>query len=101
MRVFYVDEDVHQPPRQYYVKIDNITVPDELKGFKIIKASTAAELKDRIYEVYNFNENAKKYIQLWSGPIGITNRVRLDTLITIPPTYEEIYVRGVANNTIE
>ena len=100
MRVFYVDEDVPQPPRQYYVKIDNIAIQDELKGFKVIKASTAAELKDRIYEVYNFKENAKKYIQLWSGPLGMTNRIRLDTLITIPSNCEEIYVRGIANNTI-
>jgi hypothetical protein len=101
MRVFYVDEDIPQPPRHYYVKIDNIIVPDELKGFRVIKAATAAELKDRIYEVYNFNETAKKHIQLWSGPIGVTNRIRLDTLVHIPKEYEEIYVRGVANNTME
>jgi hypothetical protein len=101
MRVFYVDEDESTQTRQYYVKIDNITVPDELKGFKVIKASTATELKDRIYEVYNFKENAKKHIQLWSGPLGMSNRIRLDKLIDIPKAYEEIYVRGVENNTIE
>jgi hypothetical protein len=98
MRVFYVDEDIPESPRQYYVKIDNIAVPNDLKGFKLINASTAAELKDRIYELYNFKENAKNRIQLWSAPIGSTNRTRLDKLIIIPKTYEEIYVRGVENN---
>lgn len=102
MRVFYVDEEEsYSPIRHYYVKIDNIIVPEEFKGFRVVKAATVTELKDRIYEVYNFNENTRKYIQLWSGPIGLTNRVRLDTLLDIPKTYEEIYVRGVANNSME
>jgi hypothetical protein len=101
MRVFYEEDTESQPIRQYYVKIDNIAVSDDLKGFKMIKATTAAEIKDRIYELYNFNENAKKHIQLWSAPLGVSNRIRLDTLITIPKQYEEIYVRGVANNSME
>lgn len=101
MRVFYEDYTESQPIRQFYVKIDNISVEDELKGFKIINASTAAELKDRIYELYKFNENAKKHIQLWSAPLGVSTRVRLDTLVSIPKTYEEVYIRGVANNSIE
>ncbi len=102
MRVFYEDNTLEsQQIRQFYVKIDNIAVEDELKGFKLIKASTAAELKDRIYELYKFNENVKKYIQLWSAPLGVSNRIRLDTLVTIPTHYEEVYVRGVANNNME
>jgi hypothetical protein len=103
MRAFYEEDtnESQQTIRQYYVKIDNIAVDGDLKGFKIIKASTAAELKDRIYEVYNFNDAAKKYIQLWSAPLGVSTRIRLDKLIYIPKTCEEIYVRGVSNNSME
>ena len=102
MRAFYEEDttESHKAIRQYYVKIDNIAVDGDLKGFKVIKASTAAELKDRIYEVYNFNDSAKKYIQLWSAPIGVSTRTRLDKLIDIPKNCEEIYVRGITNNSM-
>mgnify|MGYP003352246227 CR=1 FL=1 len=41
MRVFY------EELRNYYVKLDNVNVPEELKGFKSIDALTTKELIEK------------------------------------------------------
>ena len=49
MRVFYEDTDV----RTYYIKLDNVNVPEDLKGFKCIDASTTTnELIEKIKIVF-------------------------------------------------
>lgn len=96
MRVFYVHEDIVK--RTYYVRIDNISVPEEKKATKVIEAVDTQELMSKICEYYGFK---KENIQLWSGPMGYTNRVRLDTMVEPPEKCEDIYVRGVANNGSE
>jgi len=94
MRVFYVDEeDISK--RRYYVKIDNVTVPDNLKGYKAIEAESVDELKRFVIEEYGFNKNKNIDIELWSSQ----NRtgMRLDILKEIPKENEFIWVRVVPN----
>ena len=95
MRVFYIDED-EVKPRNYYVRIDNMTVPDELKGYKSMEASSPQELLEKVKEYYGFNTKPKASIQLWSSKMY--GGVRLDTMAQIPKEYEFIWVRVVVNN---
>lgn len=95
MRVFYIDEEEEKSKRQYYVKIDNVSVPEELKGFKAIKAATTDELIERVKDYYEFNKNLDINIQLWSNA-NFTGK-RLDILDKIPVENEFIWVRAVLN----
>jgi hypothetical protein len=94
MRVFYVDE-ADQSKRRYYVKIDNVDVPDNLKGYKVIEAGSVEELKKLVMVQYDLNKNKNVSIELWSGQ----NRMgkRLDALDEIPKEMEFIWVRVVVN----
>jgi hypothetical protein len=94
MRVFYIDED--DKPRTYYVRIDNMTVPDELKGYKSMEASSPGELLAKVKEYYGFNAKPTADIQLWSGQKY--TGVRLDTMAQIPKEYEFVWVRILMNN---
>ena len=97
MRVFYVDELKQIPsPRNYYVKIDNINVPLDLKGYKLIKASNTQELLEKVKEYYGLNLKPKISIQLWSSQMY--TGLRLDTMDQIPEEYEFIWARIVVNN---
>jgi hypothetical protein len=96
MRVFYMDEDPVK--RIYYVKIDNISIPEEKKATKVLEAIDVKDLMSKVCEYYGFME---KNIQLWSGPLGYTSRKRLDTMAEIPDNCEDIYVRGIASNSGE
>lgn len=94
MRVFYVDEeDVSK--RRYYVKIDNVNVPDELKGYKAIEAGSVDELKELIMVQYDLNKNKNMSIELWSGQNHMGQR--LDKLKEISKEIEFIWVRVVVN----
>ena len=99
MRVFYVDEDEDKSKkyRQYYVKIDNVNVPEELKGFKAIEADSTLDLIDRVNKYYGFDKKSDVSIQLWSNS-NFTGR-RLDTLSGIPVDIEFIWVRLVLNKS--
>jgi hypothetical protein len=99
MRVFYEDleEEINSrlfvsDKRRYYVKIDNVNVPEKLKGYKAIEASTINELKSKIIEIYNLNCNIFK-IELWTSANNMGKR--LDILNEIPKENEFIYVRFV------
>jgi hypothetical protein len=83
MRVFY------EEMRNFYIKLDNVDVPEELKGFKCIEASTTLELIEKIKQVFRLNNNLN--ISLWSNSNYIGKR--LDTLEEIPKDYEFIYAR--------
>ncbi len=94
MRVFYEEEETDSKTvkRRYYVKVDNVNIPDNLKGYKALEASTTEELKEQIMEYYGFNKNENLSIELWSNQ----NRQgkRLDQLKEIEEN-EFIWVRGV------
>ena len=86
MRVFYEDTDV----RTYYIKLDNVNVPEDLKGFKCIDASTTTnELIEKIKIVFRLRHDLT--ISLWSNSNYIGRR--LDTLEEIPKENEFIYAR--------
>jgi hypothetical protein len=89
-----MEEDIVK--RIYYVRIDNISVPDTKKATKPIEAVDVKELMSEICEYYGFK---RENIQLWSGPMGYSNRVRFDTLVEIPENYEDVYVRGIENKS--
>lgn len=81
-------------PRRYYIRSDNIFLPENLRGIQAIDAETVDELMEKVYERYNFNEVAKGRIQLWSANTGV-KRIRLDTLHEIPKEYEILWMKGV------
>ncbi len=83
--------------RTYYVRIDNIKVPENMQKEKAIRAETPADLMMRIRETYSLQVSEKVRLELWSGQHGYLNRKRLDTLDTIPEMYETVWVRGVRN----
>jgi hypothetical protein len=80
---------------KFYINVDNIIIPNELRRTVIIEASNIADLKDKIMAYYGFNEVNGKRIELWSSRMGMKNRIRLDTMSELPTTYENIWVRGV------
>lgn len=93
MRVFYEEENDMTEDR-YYVKIENVNVPEYLKGYKAIEASSIKDLKKKIFELYDFdriNTSNNLIIELWSGQNN--NSKRLDTLDKIPKGIEFISVR--------
>lgn len=80
---------------QYLVRIDNINVPDVLRGIKVIDAYNTADLMTQIIAHYGFEENHRADLQLWSGRLGELYRVRLDIMDYIPDKYEFIWIRGI------
>jgi len=99
MRVFYIDENKNEhvlTKRTYYVKMDNVIVPDILKGYKKMEASTPQDLLEIVKMYYGLNNCSNICVQLWSS--RIYNGVRLDTMNEIPNMYEFIWVRIILNN---
>jgi hypothetical protein len=101
MRVFYIDEE-DLSKRRYYVKLDNVSIPDRLKGYKAIDADTVDELKSVIMEVFELKrvrENSDKEreldIQIWTGQNCMGKR--LDILKDIPKEIEFVYARVITN----
>ncbi len=86
MRVFY--EDI-TTLRTYYVKLDNVDVPEDLRGFKSIDATSTEELIETIKKVFRLRQDLT--ISLWSNSNYIGKR--LDTLEEIPKENEFIYAR--------
>ena len=96
MRVFYIhDDEEDQINREYFIKIENISISEDMKTTKIISALNPVELKDKIMALYGFHDSFNKEIQLWSGPIGSIKRIRFDTMEQIPIEYDTVFVRGV------
>ncbi len=62
MRAFYVDEE-DQSKRRYYVKIDNVDVPEDLKGYKAIEADSVEELKKLVMVQYDLNKNINAFVK--------------------------------------
>ena len=89
MRVFYIDEDV--PSQRYYVKLENVIVPDSLKGYIAIDARAPSELLEQIRDMYGIKAAG---IELWSSQSR--QGLRLDTLEVIPKEHEFIWVRVCA-----
>ena len=95
MRVFYDDETESNPLRNYYVKIDNINVPESLKGYKAIEATNVDEIIKKVREIYNFKEKQDIIIQLWTQQNCLGTR--LDNMTEIPKGIEFIWIRAISN----
>jgi hypothetical protein len=95
MRVFYIDESESKLIRNYYVKIDNVNVPEELKGYKCIEAISKDDLVNQVKKIYKLTDKSNIVVQLW----GQHNYVgeRLDIREEIPKDIEFMYVRVVPN----
>lgn len=66
---------------QIILKPDNIIFNDERKNLKLFRCSTGEELLENVIEYYRINPNNFKdnyEIQIWSAPIGVINKYRLD-----------------------
>jgi hypothetical protein len=94
MRAFYEDED---EKRVFYSKLDNIATESRNK-WKMIKANTGKELLEKVIKEYEFNDNVKTRIQIWSNTIASGKGVQLDTMDQIPKEYEFVFVRGLPQN---
>lgn len=90
MRAFYTDLDETVSRRTYYVKIGNVNLPDDLKGYKSIEADDTKELINKIIELYKFPTTSDK-IQLWSNQMY--GGIRLDKMPVIPIEHEFVWVR--------
>ncbi len=96
MRVFYIDEEEEEKSkRTYYVKMNNMNVPDSLKGFKAIKAASIKELSERVIEYYGLNDKPGISVQFWTNSNFAGKRV--DTLKEIPEENEFIWIKVVLN----
>ena len=94
MRVFYVDDDVAK--RTYYVKMDNMNVPDELKGYKMMEASSPHNLLESVKRYYGLENHSNIKVQLWSNQMY--GGIRLDIMDEIPKKNEFMWVRILLNN---
>jgi len=95
MRVFYEEEEISKRMRQYFVKIDNVSVPDDKRKYKALESLSIDELKNKIIEYYGFDKISANNIQLWtnSGYSG----TRLDVMEEIPINIDSMWVRVVLN----
>ena len=84
MRVFYEDDTTL---RTYYVKLDNVNIPEDLKGFKSIDANSVEELIEKIKKVFKLRQSLT--ISLWSNSNCTGKRL----LEEIPKENEFIYAR--------
>jgi hypothetical protein len=66
---------------QIILKPENIMFHDERKHIKLFRCSTGEELLENVIQYYKINPNTFKNnyeIQIWSAPMGVTYKYRLD-----------------------
>lgn len=80
--------------RQFFVKSDNLLLPDELRGTQVIDISTngtLAELYKAIRSRYRLPDWC--VLQLWTGPMGMKGK-RFDNLgETIDTSIENVLIK--------
>jgi hypothetical protein len=75
----------------YYVKLDNMLIPDDKKGYRFIQATSGFELLEKAIQVFDLPH---KNFQLVSSHLDIKSPpMRLDQLEEIPPEHEFILLR--------
>jgi hypothetical protein len=93
MRVFYTEE-TDDTPMQYYVNIENINIPDRLKGAKAFEVNSVIDLKNKIIAHYGFKLPDTIELQLWSGPLG-TSCIQIGDKDKLPD-HKNLWVRAAA-----
>ena len=84
MRVFYIDEE---SKRNYYVKVENVNLPESMKGYISIAAIDVEDLIEKVKQNYGI-KSKNIGIELWSGQRHIS--MRLDVMSEIPKDIEFI-----------
>ena len=78
-------------PRDYYVKLDNMLVPDDKKGYRMIQATSGFDLLEKSIHAFNLPHS---HFQLVSSNLDKkAQQVRLDQLSIIPVEHEFILLR--------
>lgn len=95
MRVFYNEEFESQPIKNYYVKIDNVNVPEDLKGYKNIQARNTEDLIEKIKVKYRLKNRSDLIIQLWSQQN--CSGVKFELNEDIPNDIEFLSVKVISN----
>lgn len=95
MRVFYTDEIESNLIRNYYVKIDNVNVPEDLKGYKNIQAANTEDLIEKIKVKYRLKDRSDLSIQLWSQQNNSGKKFELNE--DIPKDIEFLSVKVISN----
>jgi len=77
--------------RSYYVKLDNMLVPDDKKGYRLIQATSGFDLLEKAIRLFNLPH---RNFQLVSSCLDIkSSMLRLDQLEDIPIEHEFILLR--------
>lgn len=80
--------------RQFFVKSDNISIPNELKGtqvLNILKPGSIEDLKDAIRERYRFPKQFD--FQLWTGTLGMKGKRFDDVDTTIDSSIQTVFMK--------
>ena len=80
--------------RQFFVKSDNISVPNELKGTQVInlpKDATLTDLYKAINERYRFPNDIK--FQLWTGTLSMRGKRFDDQGETIDSNITNVFIK--------
>lgn len=83
--------------RQFFVKSDNLLINNTRIGTRVLFANTGMELLEKVCREYELPWPIipAHPIQLWSGPIGVTTRTRIDNLETIPQHVTDVWIWAV------
>lgn len=78
-------------PRNYYVKLDNMLIPHDKKGFRLIEATSGSDLLEKAIRIFGLPHSN---FQLISSHMDITSpRLRIDLMTNIPLEHEFILLR--------
>jgi len=99
MAYFDSDTKTMAMERQYIVRSDNVTLHYQRLGTKVVHASSGPELLEKICKAYEFPWPMlpSHEIQLWSGALGIRNRIRVDLLPEIPSNITDVWLYAVGS----
>lgn len=80
--------------RQFIIRSDNVTYGYQLLGTKVIEATSGPELLEKVCKAYEFPWPmlSAHEIQLWSAKLGMTRRIRLDTLELLPSNIQDVWI---------
>lgn len=80
--------------RQFIVRSDNVTFNFQQFGIKVIEASNGPELLEKICRAYElpWPMIPNHDIQIWSGQLGVSTRIRVDKLDEIPHNIQDVWI---------
>ncbi len=86
--------------KQFFIKVENISTP--IQSYQVFNfdddAVTPQELIAKIRDRYNFKETEKIRLELWTGPMGSSERECIDWCKVIPDKFTTLWVKGYVIN---